>query len=520
MKSKILLCALLLFPSISQATVNLTNGDFSIAYNDITRTDSIHDLPLCRVYNSFSDYNGWFGHGWGNVYETKLLVLPEGDVEIQEYGSGQHHYYSDPSKTNMQAGVDRIIAVVSKHEKLNTADIKTLRIKLASDLDTRRQYILKYNIQTLLSEGGKLRANECSDGKLVRIKDIYQRTTCDGYIDYFDLAGRLQRHEEADYFYNIHYSGKYPGTIEDSLGQKLLFKWNAGGHVSTIQSENDGMVVDYSYDERSNNTLSNTKGGNFYAYSYNKAQMMTKIGYIDSTHMDMTYNESGYITSVSNPDGSAEIYSYRYDPARPNQHFWVTTTKTTSNGERYSKEQEITIARTPKGVNFLSRIDSGEDITKRAVQLDSSGRVKRVNGPNGEFKEFFYSPTTKKLKAIVTDERSTVFTYDKSGNLIRAFNTNDQLIKLEYDSLKHITRMLECNGKGKIISQLAFKYNENGKPNVIKMRGKGEVNVKYDQNNEIVNVDAKGGAALALEITQAFRDLLVMVKDAGVTLDI
>lgn len=153
---------------------------------------------------------------------------------------------------------------------------------------------------------------------------------------------------------------------------------------------------------------------------------------------------------------------------------------------------------------------------KNQSSCDSSGRLQRIEKPDGGFAEYFYHPKLNKISAIVTNQVSTVFTYDKAGNLIRAYNTNGQLITLGYDSHKHINHMIETNQIEYVRRELSFKYNDMGKPAVIRLLGKGEIKVEYDAQGEISKVDSKRGVKMALGVTEAFQTLLRVVKVADV----
>jgi YD repeat-containing protein len=150
---------------------------------------------------------------------------------------------------------------------------------------------------------------------------------------------------------------------------------------------------------------------------------------------------------------------------------------------------------------------------KSQASCDSSGRVSHIDRADGGFADYFYHPTLNKISAVVTDQVSTVFSYDKVGNLIRAYNTHGQLIVLGYDSHKRINHMVETiQGERR---ELTFKYNAQGKPVVIRLLGKGEIKVEYDAQGEITKVESKQGTKMALGVTQAFQMLLQVVKVAG-----
>jgi hypothetical protein len=152
---------------------------------------------------------------------------------------------------------------------------------------------------------------------------------------------------------------------------------------------------------------------------------------------------------------------------------------------------------------------------KSLASCDSAGRVSHIDRPDGGFADYFYHTISGKISAIVTDQVSTVFSYDKAGNLIRAFNTHGQLIVLGYDGHKRINHMIENNQVEHTRRELTFKYNAMGKPVVIRLLGKGEIKVQYDAQGEISKVDSKQGAKMALGVTEAFQMLLQVVKVAG-----
>jgi YD repeat-containing protein len=66
---------------------------------------------------------------------------------------------------------------------------------------------------------------------------------------------------------------------------------------------------------------------------------------------------------------------------------------------------------------------------------------------------------------------------------------------------------------------LAFKYNALGKPVEIEMEKVGKINVAYDNYGEIKKVESNAGHKMALQVTQAFQNLLSIVKPAGVNLN-
>ena len=71
-----------------------------------------------------------------------------------------------------------------------------------------------------------------------------------------------------------------------------------------------------------------------------------------------------------------------------------------------------------------------------------------------------------------------------------------------------------------IVRTLSFIYNSMGKPVEITMDKVGKINVDYDNYGDIKKVESKEGHKMALQVTQAFQNLLSIVKPAGVNLSL
>ncbi|MFP5492745.1 MAG: hypothetical protein ACLGG0_14675, partial [Bacteriovoracia bacterium] len=116
-------------------------------------------------------------------------------------------------------------------------------------------------------------------------------------------------------------------------------------------------------------------------------------------------------------------------------------------------------------------------------------------------------------------EGTTDFTYDKQGNLITAKNDKGKAVLLVYDTKGKITKMVDDDKKTNQRRTLSFQYNALGKPVVIEMEKVGKINVAYDNYGEIKKVESDAGHKMALQVTQAFQNLLAIVKPAGVNLN-
>ena len=101
----------------------------------------------------------------------------------------------------------------------------------------------------------------------------------------------------------------------------------------------------------------------------------------------------------------------------------------------------------------------------------------------------------------------------------KAISSKGKAVLLIYNSKGKIKKMVDRNQKTKTKRVLAFTYNSIGKPVEIAMEKVGKIQVAYDNHGEIKKVESKAGHKMALQVTQAFQNLLVIVKPAGVNLN-
>lgn len=515
MKSRILSALLLAVPLAATAGVNPQNGNFFISYKDIAQESGGRELNLVRTYNSQAIELGWFGSGWGSPFETRLIAMPDGSAAVQEHGTGEIKYYRAKEKADIQRGVARIVEAATQAGRLSPEAAAALRSRLVGDEDLRVRRVLQYGLQADLPVNSVRRSDNCTAGALTRIADSYKRTTCDRVNEYFDLQGRLVRREESGgYSVRIDYEGKRPGSIKDTLGQGVSLKWTPAGLLAEASNGKDRVT--YAYDKNDNLISSDHASGLRYVFEYDGNHNMTRIGYVDNVSMRIVYSSetNGVVGSVTERSGDRTVYEYRSDP-KDAGHTWTKITAISVTGQQSSREFEYRRMTSETGAALLASLAVSDQRNRVETAYDGKGRIIRRTDAAGSVSEYIYHPRNDKLILVLSKDLDTQFHYDAQGNLTHVENSKGRVIDLDYRNTSRIQRVVEVDRAAKTRRELAFKYNADGRPSEITLVGSGRITVEYDHKGDIKKTSSTQGAAMALQVTRAFQNLLSVVRVAG-----
>lgn len=523
-RSTLVMLGALMLPVAVMAGVNLKNGNFFISYQDVTLRDGGRELALKRTYNSLATFSGWFGFGWGSRFETRLVALPDNSVAVQEIGSGSIFYYDTVAKdgkapaVNVAQGIEQIVSRATQRDQLDADAAADLRRRLAANQELRMRKTLEYAVPVELPVGAVLRSSDCARSAVTRLPDGYKRADCQGGNDWFDLQGRLLRTEAADgYQIRADYAGNRPQTITDSSGNSLRLEWTAEGRVAAQQGGQHRVL--YTYDATGNLIRNYEADGYDYHYLYDGNHNLTRIGYMDTSSMQISYEspESGRATEVIERNDDKTRYEYGTDPADAN-HYWTRVDYLFNDGRRDSRRYEYRIQQTDNGAEHVASIVADNRQRRQENRYDDKGRIVRRINADGDYTELVYHPVSGKVILVFENKRSTVFHYDDAGKLLRAENSQGVVIELSYDSKDNISRMVETDPQQGTRRTLEFRYNAAGKPVTITLAGVGKIDVSYDDKGEVREAVSKQGAAMAMQVTQVFQSLLSVVKVANVRL--
>jgi YD repeat-containing protein len=537
--TKILVLLAVFMGSFAFAGVNLKNGNFYISYTDLTVPGMGKKLEITRTYNSKATEVGWFGFGWGSEYETKLEVSGDGAIIIHEHGTGARVRFTPQSGVDAVAASAKIVDEMRKKTALSDKSATELISKLSTNAELRHTYAMNFGVKSTFAPGAVLSSMDLGPQTLHVTKDGYRREHADGRQDFFGVDGKLVKlSDKLGNTVTFNYKNGKLESIKDSNAKQIFFSWYADGFVKELWSAGDKKVT-YKY-ENSDLVYSKDVGDNEYQYVYDQGHNLTQIKYSDKTSLTVKYDpKTFFVKEIVDRKNEVAKYEYGGDPKNPVNHYWTIVTKPGFDGKLVANRYEYEIKTKPDGAQYTYRILTeinnvktetiynenslpikiarGDHVTH--FEYNDSGLLLKKNSSKGEFVNIEYEPKFNKIKKVVNNQGTTNFEYDTKGNLVKAFSDAGKVVFLVYDSKGKITKMIDQESD-KNRRTLAFKYNALGKPVEIDLEKVGKINVSYDNYGEIKKVESGSGHQMALQVTQAFQNLLSIVKPAGVNLNI
>ena len=528
--------------------VNLKNGNFYISYTDIVVPGTGKSLEMTRTYNSKSTEIGWFGFGWGNVFETKLIKSPDGCVVVHEHGAGGKTRFCPKNPIDPKKAAQKIVDVMRKKSTLSEKTVKNLMDRLVNNAELRHVYARKYGVKSNIAKGSTLYSNERGIQEVKVTAKGFVRKSNDGNEETFNEKGQLVSiKDKNNYKINFIYKQNQLYSIKDNSPKQIYFTWYSNGKVKELWSAKDKIAsFKYNGDDL---VYSKDVGGNEYAYEYDANHNLKKIVYNPNRKktekedaMVMDYEpKTFFISKITDRNGDTTEYKYGANKKNPKDHYWTEVTKAGFNNKKVTNRYEYEIKTRPDGSRYTYRIETkingiktetiyseccglpikiarGKVVTN--FKYNDKGLLTEKSSTRGDFVKIQYDKKHNKISRVENRNGITQFSYDKKGNLKEAQNSTGKKVKLIYNRKGKIQKMVDRDTKTKKTRVLAFTYNSLGKPVEISMQNVGKIQVAYDNYGEIKKVESKQGHKMALQVTQAFQNLLAIVKPAGVNLNL
>jgi YD repeat-containing protein len=556
------LIPVLLIPLGATAEVPVKNGDFQVAYDDISYRDGLAP-GIVRVYNSKSGFSGIFGPGWGIEFDKHLDIDPDGSVVLHEYGGADSRFAPvglRPADASATAG--KILAAArDSHDIVSAAALEEYRAQLIGDAGFCRGEWQKYMRRGLvrpvpLAAGAVLSSGQLSRQSLIRLSSGYERHLQDGRRETFDDSGRLIQVADArGNFIQLNYDVRSRIQLLDNYGQRLTLFLNDRKLVERIEGDS-GKVARYRYDSVGDIVFARDAEGGSYRYEYDRQHNLTAIRYGDGTSMEMSYFPEelyGNIRSVKARDGAVTAYAYWIDPA-DSGHYRVTVSTRDAHGEAPSTGRyEYFRRHTAGGAQYTGRaiidVDGGRTDTtynERGLPTDIVQGAARTHIEYDRLDHVICRETAEQVTWMQYDPRlskvsyvqraskadSKAFScawkgsskyitwsrygYGATGNLLEAGSSEGVAVRLSYDGAGRIGELLRQDG-----SSICVSYNPDARPAGISLVSPGSISTvtaTYKPDGGIDKFESPEDRTAAEVVTVAVRQMQDLLGPAGVTL--
>jgi|GEM_PF-6371578 len=241
--------------------VDTNNMNLAVSWVDIESDQVV----LKRTYNSRSLYQGLFGFGWCSTLETILQIDRAEDVDV-------------PIRMII-CGAGTEIEFDSRGNGFSASCAHCPDIT--------------YEVSKV-QDGWRVSAN---DGEVYDFSE-------DGYL----VGGVAKNDQEGGLLeFSIDYQFGKPNRVSYSSGADIFFRFNYGGFVSEVES--DDVLLQYEY--RNGDLVSVTeKTGRAHHYAYDDLHNLVSITFPDETQISFTYNVwKDWIATATNRNGCVETYS-------------------------------------------------------------------------------------------------------------------------------------------------------------------------------------------------------------------
>lgn len=332
--------------------VDARTGGLTLSYQAFTGSIAAYNRTYrsaaAQVFPGLYPY-GEFGAGWGSVFDTLVVPLPDDTLVVAEVGHGGITVYGRPTQAQALRGATALADAAIAAKDLAAADRAETIAGLMASLPARVKFAARYGVAGTLGLAGALPIDPQSpspeaacaqaqldwNGDKTQQTHRYERRRCDGVTERFDDEGRLDvrldvriradlltsqemiRDPKAGWLtsFTVRDQSK---PYRDPSQRTLTFDNAWSGELRTlVVTSPTGERVTYDFDARGFNIRVSSPTGDTYDFAYDAAGALTDIGFIDTTHRRFAYDAEGRVTAVSGRNGERTTFLYRTRGGRP-----------------------------------------------------------------------------------------------------------------------------------------------------------------------------------------------------------
>ncbi len=474
----------------SFAGVDLRQGTFYISYTDLDFPGSKTDIS--RSYSSGNTNTGLFGYGWSSFIETKITALPDGTICLSWWGGGFGDYY-EPAVIDRKGLYEMVNAIIKEQVKNKKLDNNPVAIA------EKRSYYLVNN---------KQRAEkyiELQKNKIVPVYippaqqqkkwllDVNQvivwtgtsykvKSWEDNYE--FNTKGQLAVVNDRAYNMRIQYANDRLASITVNDSNTCRITTDAAGRVIQLAMTTAGgeKKATFQYDSLNNLLYSKDAGNNEYWFSYDLYHNLVRIGYTDSTSMEMIYDAaSNRIIKVKETKGNYTTYQYPYfytEEGKINYDHYATNVKQFDPSGKllFTQYREFENRIKDDGSTYLHRI---------LEQTDTS------------YHEVLYAPEVGNARYRKKNNREAWAAYD-SKRRPSYLHINDSIYKVAYNVNDLPEYFIQTDSIHNSSTTYKYQYDETGRL-VQVLKNTDTFTIAYRQEKNITLVQKGNGQLLSIE---------------------
>jgi len=525
MRALLTLVLLLLISAPSAAQeVNYRNANLYVESDDVKVQKPGVPLELKRVYNSRSNIQGYFGHGWSTNLDIICQEGPDGSVLVTDSDGFIIRYTPDgePRERLMERYAERLVDARRDQD----ARLSAARSDAFYD-DLRQQLIDKPELrqdmgQVLASawldaapgeyisyDRGTERLEKKSDNTYIRYRADGTQYHFNKYgllTDLVDTGGRgirldydrdrrlvkVSHTEGGSITLNYTNSGKV-GSILDTEGRRISFSYS-DGDLTKVEGPGSRKIA-YAFDDGHNLTAARLEDGTGFQVSYDTARdwvKAVKFGDEVTQYNWVIQDYQHYTCEVTSPGG---VTQHVFDDAENRQLIILP------DG---SRQETILSACCAKPLEV--RDDSG--VTR--YDYDQQARLVGIEFPDARKVRYAYHPKwSRVVQAMHSDGRRYNYTYDEVGNLTEAVDASGRKLALSYGRNGKVDEIRDQNGQ-----VYTFVYDASGRPTQIAKGKEGSLNIRYGINGEIRSTEVEEGSSSQADLYSDLRAVLSLLEPA------
>lgn len=562
---KKLLLLLILFCSLpSFATVNLRNGSYTESFIDFIDPDKKGiELKIERHYSSRSVYTGVFGFGWCTFLETRLTITSDGIINLTECGGGLEltYYPKDFDLKSPKDTIKRIVEDYKKKNKMSINDIENLKTQLKNNTKMRFTYANELgliNIQKIKTKNNTFYAKAKGKENITFNGQYYERRRLDGRIERFDTKGKLvQTFNKAGQWIKINYKGQKIAYLVDKLGRRINFSYNKAGKLSKLYNGR-GLEVIYTFQGENLKTVRNMWSKD-YTFYYDANHNLLQVDFPDKTAIKMSYNvQKDWIKTYTNRINCVQTFDFALSQDDPQNHYWGIHTAECPGDKKYEGKHEFWYKNYSFSKDkYLNRVKEeyrdqfkdayfhpylGRPISVRenlvykgyAYFIDGylNKREYKLYAKNREILQwnkmtFAYDFDKKRIKSTlktnlnkmgqVTSTEKMKYSYNRQGLLEKAYTpASGKFISINYDQNGKIKFL---KNERKVELKIAYKPGK-PKPSEIEQIGLGKIEISYDTQGEVKDVNFSGKRNVSSSVIENFLQMIDFLGPLGEDLKI